>query len=114
MKRKVVAGVALDALDVTIFSSLWIHNVSGVDFTLGAPATQVYPTRHPLMERSGGNMNVEVAEAVLNEIAGVFQPGEGSKMLAGDSSEWDFLPLPLQACEVVWEEVWEYEEGDKR
>ena len=35
-------------------------------------------------------------------------------MLAGDGGEWDFLPLPLQACETVWEEVWEYQEGDKR
>ncbi|GMH78204.1 hypothetical protein TL16_g07708 [Triparma laevis f. inornata] len=57
------------------------------------------------------NMKVEVAEALLNEITGVFQPG--NTKLTDDHTDWDFVPLPQQGCEVLWEEIWEYD-GDGR
>ncbi|GMI12097.1 hypothetical protein TrVE_jg1786 [Triparma verrucosa] len=112
VRKKVVNGVALDAYDVVIFASLWIHNLSGLDLTIGAPTTQIFPPNHVLLESSNANMKVEVAEALLNEITGVFQPG--NTKLDDNQVDWDFVPLPGQKCNVLWEEIWEYEEEGRK
>jgi hypothetical protein len=108
-------------LEVVVFAELWFRNFTDLPICFGCPWSQIRPLDVFESEVTDELSILEsaskaAAESTLQEIASIFEFGEKGKELKGEDrglvDRWNIYNVPLQSCELVCHEVFEYIEVD--
>lgn len=100
-------------VEIIVYAELWIRNITALPLNFGCPSAQLHrseQTRDSTLEDNATRFN---AESALMEIASLLEVGDKGtgfdrKDIKGGSLGGDIESLPLQQCDELWEEVFEY------
>mmetsp|Transcript_5233 Transcript_5233/g.11858 ORF Transcript_5233/g.11858 Transcript_5233/m.11858 type:complete len:2963 (-) Transcript_5233:1016-9904(-) len=100
-------------VNLTLYAELWLRNLTALPLTFGAPSLQV-GSDGDLESSLGGKVS---ADSALIELASVLE-GNSFGIFGNDDDDEDLgediLNLPLQQCDEVFEEVFEYVSLNKK
>eukprot|EP00978_Attheya_sp_CCMP212_P014016 scaffold35454_cov51-Attheya_sp.AAC.6 len=98
-------------MEVIVYAELWVRNLTLLPLAFGCPSAQIHTRKKG--DIGEGESSSVAAEAALMEIASVLELGDRGKSLlnAFDQNLYlggDTYMLPLQQCDSIVEEVFEY------
>ncbi|KAL7473779.1 hypothetical protein ACHAXS_014457 [Conticribra weissflogii] len=95
--------------NLIIYAEIWIRNLTKLPLTFGAPSAQVENNNYNEMPLLSGKVS---AESALVELTSVLDTNGFGLFGAGDDDNDEFcrdnVNLPLQQCDEVFDEVFEY------
>ena len=108
-----VSKAQVYGVEIIVYTELWIRNITSLPLNFGCPSAQLHGSEVSTSRLIDENANRFNAESALMEIASLLEVGDkgtgfdrqGSK---GGDTVLNFVSLPNQECDELWEEVFEY------
>lgn len=109
----VPAKTRIYGIEIIVYAELWIRNITWLPLNFGCPSYQVHGYDDSSSETFDATATRFNAESALMEIANLLEVGDKgtglNKKASRDLATTGGLEsLPNQACDELWEEVFEY------
>jgi len=96
-----------EGFNVILYAEIWLRNLTALPLTFGAPSLQLGLDEGMIESALPGKVS---ADSALLELTNVLEGNSifGNDDVGADDLGYDVFNLPLQQCEEIYEEVFEY------